>query len=177
MSGSVPDVRRRITGFAPLRGALMLTALAAAGCAYSFSSGLPSHIRTVAVPVFANETSEFGVAEEITDQLVAGLVRDGTLRVVSDEAEASAVIVGTVRTYAEEPSGYTREERVEQYSIRITITVRFYDQVRDEVLWESERVFGTSLYENRGPEYRTNGREAAISQVVEEVLSGVVAGW
>ena len=156
---------------------LLTGVLAVSACAYSFSSGLPSHIRTVAVPVFANETSEFGVAEEITDQLVTALVRDGTLRVVSDETDASAVIIGTVRTYAEQPSGYTRDERVEQYSIRITITVRFYDQVRDEVLWESERVFGTSLYENRGPEYRTNGRIAAIGQVVDEVLAGVVAGW
>lgn len=147
------------------------------GCAYSFSSGLPSHIKTVAVPLFANETSEFGVAEEITEKLVAALVRDGTLRVVADEGDASSVILGIVRSYAEEPYSYSREENVDQYIIRIAVEVRFQDRVKDEVLWESQRLFGSATYGNTNPDQRGEGLETAIQQVVEEVLNGIVAGW
>jgi hypothetical protein len=172
MSGSVTDTPHRTAPAAAALAGLLL-----AGCAYSFSSGLPPHIKSVAVPVFANETSEFGIAEEITDRLVAALVRDATLRVVQNEEEASSVLIGTVKTYSEEPSGYTRDEKVERYTIRITVTVRFYDRVKDATLWESERVFGSALYPNEGPEQRATGLEQAIGQLVDEVLAGVVAGW
>lgn len=171
MSGSVRRYAPRL---------LPAAALLLAACAYSFSSGLPPHIKTVAVPLFANETSEFGIAEEITDLLVAALVKDGTLRVVADEGDASSVILGTVRTYSEEPYTYNREETVGELIIRISVEVRFQDRVKDEVIWESQRVFGSATYDNL-PETEDRERDAglarAIDQVVEEILNGIVAGW
>ena len=179
MSGSAPDrnpFARRL-GLFPLL--LLLTA-----CAYSFSSGLPGHIRTVAVPLFVNETNEFGIAEEITDRLVASLVRDGTLRVVADENEADSALIGTVRIYTEEPFSYNRNEAVDQFIVRITAEVRFQDRVRDEVLWESSRVFASATFAAEDPtgansptDLRDNGIEEAIDLLVEEVLTGIVAGW
>ena len=151
--------------------------ISCAGCAYSFSSGLPGHIRTVAVPLFANETSEFGVAEEITDGLVVALVRDGTLRVVADENDASSVLWGTVRVYSERPQSFDRNENVQSFIIQITVEVRFHDRVRDEALWEASMVTGSAVYPNTGPDDRTTGLEEAIDQVVQEVLAGMVAGW
>ena len=156
---------------------LAATLIACAGCAYSFSSGLPSHIRTVAVPLFANETSEFGVAEEITDGLVAALVRDGTLRVVADENDASSVLWGTVSVYSERPQSFDRNENVQSFIIQITVEVRFHDRVRDEALWEAPMVTGSAVYPNTGPDDRATGLEEAIDQVVQEVQAGMVAGW
>ncbi|MFC1529980.1 LptE family protein [Gemmatimonadota bacterium] len=172
MCGSVPD-RNRI---ARRCGAFLILLLLPA-CAYSFSSGLPGHIKSVAVPLFTNETEEFGVAEEITDRLVSSLVRDGTLRVVVDENDADSVILGTVRIYSEEPFSYDSSEQVDQYIIRITTEVRFQDRVRDEVLWESSRVFASATYSNEGPAERAIGLGDAIDLLVEEVLTGIVAGW
>jgi len=171
MCGSVPD-RNTI---APRSRVVLLLLLSA--CAYSFSSGLPGHIKSVAVPLFTNETEEFGVAEELTDRLVTSLVRDGTLRVVADEDDADSVILGTVRIYDEEPFSYDSNEQVDQYIIRITAEVRFQDQVRDEVLWESSRVFASATYSNKGPAERDVGLGDAIDLLVEEVLTGIVAGW
>ena len=87
MCGSVPDKN------ATVRIVIVSLLTLLSSCAYSFSSGLPSHIKNVAVPLFANETNEFGIAEEVTDRLVSALVRDGTLRVVVDESEATTVEV------------------------------------------------------------------------------------
>ncbi len=131
----------------------------------------------MAVPLFTNETSEFGIAEEITDRLVAAFVQDGTLRVVVDENESSSVLVGTVQVYSEQPQSFDREENVDQFIIQITVDVRFQDRVRDQVLWESSSVHGSATYPNEGPEARATGLEQAIDQVVQEVLNGVVAGW
>ncbi len=171
MCGSVPD-RKTAARFVTI---LLLAMLSS--CAYSFSSGLPSHIKSVAVPLFTNETNEFGIAEEVSDRLVSALVRDGTLRVVADESEASSVILGTIRVYTEEPFSYNSNEEVDQYIIRITTEVRFHDRVKDEVLWESSRVFASATYPNEGPAERTTGLGEVIDLVVEEILNGIVAGW
>ena len=179
MCGSVPEM----CGSVPERykharvGSVFLLLLLVPACAYSFSSGLPAHIKSVAIPLFTNETEEFGVAEEVTDRLVSSLVRDGTLRVVADENEADSVILGTVRIYSEEPFSYDSSEQVDQYIIRITAEVRFQDRVRDEVLWDSSRVFASATYSNAGPAERTVGLGDAIDLLVEEVLTGIVAGW
>ncbi|UCE05762.1 MAG: hypothetical protein JSW07_19560, partial [bacterium] len=55
---------------------LLLLALFHCGY-YSFSgSSLPSHIRTIAVPMFENRTTEFGVREDITDALINEFTQD-----------------------------------------------------------------------------------------------------
>ena len=180
MSGSVGRIGSFPLYVTPVRVVtfgVLLMAVLIGGCSYSFTSGLPSHIKSVAVPLLANETTEFGVAEEITDQLVAALVKDGTLRVVADEADASSVLLGTVRTYSEETYEYTPDEQVDQLIIRIGIQVRFMDRVRDEVLWESPQIFGSAVYDNSGPDARNTGLQEAMALVVDEILSGIVAGW
>ena len=53
-----------------------------AGCfRYSFSGAVPSHLKTIAVPLLDNQTAEFGIAERITDQLISEFQRDNTFKI------------------------------------------------------------------------------------------------
>jgi len=54
----------------PRLGALTLAvaALALGACGYSFRGTLPSHLQTVAVPIFVNRTSQPGVEAIITNR-------------------------------------------------------------------------------------------------------------
>ena len=65
----------------------LLCAFVLIGCGvYSFSgSGLPSHIRTVAVPLFSNKSSEYGIKDDLTEGIIEALVSDGKLKVVRKE--------------------------------------------------------------------------------------------
>ena len=59
---------------AALRACLLLvaTAVACGGCAYySFSPAVKTHISTIAIPVFTNETLEFGAEQDVTDAVIA----------------------------------------------------------------------------------------------------------
>ena len=75
--------------------ALQLLAIGLAGvagctCRYSFSqSSLPSHIKTVAVPVFENETVEPGLQQEVTEAVSREFLNDSTLRIVPENEAAS----------------------------------------------------------------------------------------
>ena len=46
---------------------------------YSFKGALPSHIKTVAIPLFENNTAYPNVAEDITNMIVDEFISDNSL--------------------------------------------------------------------------------------------------
>ena len=83
------------------RARLLMMCLAAAAalagaCAYTTSTALlPSHLKTVAIPVFENATTEYTLEQEVTDAVIAHFVADNHLKVV-DERSANSVIKGKI---------------------------------------------------------------------------------
>src|SRR5688572_4653622 len=74
-------------------------AILAAGCSYSPNpSSVPSHLKTVAIPMFENRTTEPSLEQEVTQAVVDRFVKDNHLRVVS-EGDADALITGAVSGY------------------------------------------------------------------------------
>ncbi|RKY83165.1 hypothetical protein DRP98_07780, partial [candidate division KSB1 bacterium] len=71
----------------------MILLLLLGGCAYYSFSGntLPSYIKTVAIPLFEDQTSEFGIKEKLTDALISEFTRDNTLK-ISSQDEADSII-------------------------------------------------------------------------------------
>ena len=74
----------------------------AGGCTYSFRGQTAGDIQSIAVPAFENESTEFGIAETLTDELIRGFQRDGTLKIRSDE-QADAILIGRVLRVRDEP--------------------------------------------------------------------------
>ena len=69
-----------------LRRSAAIGALLASACAYGFSGGgLPSHVRTVAVLPFSNETASPDLTREVTDAVREGLSKRLGLRDASEE--------------------------------------------------------------------------------------------
>ena len=63
--------------------ALCLLAALAGSCAYGTSTALLTpHLKTVAIPVFENVTTEYALPQEVTDAVIARFVQDNHLRVV-----------------------------------------------------------------------------------------------
>src|SRR5436853_2997548 len=114
-------------------GALLLLALVP-GCAYSVrNSSLPPYMKSLAIPVFGNDTVEFGLSDDITQSLIAGFAADHSLR-IAQERDASAVLRGSVVAYRNQVFGYTSQERATQYEIVLTVSVAFRDLVKNRDL-------------------------------------------
>ena len=158
----------------------LLCCLTAAGCGvYSFSgSGLPSHIKTVAVPLFGNQTTEYGIREDLTDQIIERLVADGRLKVVGMEASDS-VIRGVVVDYKNQAYTFDKAENVQEYIVRIYIDVSYEDVKKRKVIWEEERMEGWGTYDVQGDtvEVEEQGRERAIAKLAQDIFNKTVAGW
>src|SRR5512136_987237 len=72
-------------GRTALAGLAWLAVLSAAGCGYSFSgSSLPSHLKTIAIPVFENQSLDPTIADEVTSGVLDQFLEDNRLKVARE---------------------------------------------------------------------------------------------
>jgi len=165
------------------RFVLVLVATCFGGCGiYSVSGSLPAHIKTAAVPLFENETSEIGIVESLTDAIQNAVISDGSMKVVG-EFQADAVVRGTIIDVVNQADEFTREERAETFRITIIAQVEFFDRAKNRVIWREERMEGWARYDAAGGSAegvnstREDAIEDAADMLAKEIIDKTVAGW
>jgi TolB-like protein len=159
------------------RLALLLTILAS-GCSYGFSGGgMPTHVRTVAVLPFSNETASPEITREFTDALREGLSKRLGLRDASEE-KASAIARGTIVKYEiDVPVAYsanTQQVTATRRRLQVVVDVEIFDQVTGKTLWQKKGIVGEGEYSER---FEVEGRKQAIGRIVNEVIEGAQSQW
>ena len=115
-------------------GISVLCACLLSGCGfYSFTGSIPPHIKSISIPLFTNETSEFGIAEEITDEVTDVFIDENVLKVV-DEENTDSILRGIIRQVTDSPYTYSEVEEVTEYRFSLAIDVEWYDVANEEVL-------------------------------------------
>lgn len=153
--------------------------LAATGCLYGFAGGgLPSHLRTVAILPFENQTAEPELTQAVTEAVRNALEGRLGLRLAS-ENQADAVVRGRVSGYqADLPLSFQAGDRnnveVTRRLVQITVSVEIYDQIEDRILWQrpSLRVDG----EYRPPD-EEEGRRVALEKLESDIVDGAQSQW
>src|SRR6266545_1754356 len=115
------------------------------GCGYTVRSALPSHLKSIAIPVFVNNTVEFGLADDITSALVNGFLADAHLKIVQ-ERDADSVLRGTVLAYKNQVFGYTAAERATEYEIVLTVHLVFRDVHKNRDIWKEDALTVRTTY-------------------------------
>ena len=156
----------------------MVVLVSISGCIYSFSgSTLPSHLKTVEIPLFSNQSLEPNVADEITQELSKELLGNNLLKVVQKNGDAE--ITGNITSYVNSPYTYgasdTRQVNVTQYVVRITIDVEFLDKKKDEPIYKGT-VTGEGIYDLQKENEQT-GKTKAIKEIVQRIMQNSVQGW
>jgi hypothetical protein len=147
------------------------------GC-YSFRGQVAGDIKTLAIPTFTNESSEFGLSETVTDELIRGFQKDGTLRIVPDN-QADAVLVGTLLDAKDEP--YTArsgtEITVEEYRFSMMCRIELVIRETGETKW-TQNFPAWAIYAYSGD---LANRETAVTEattkLVEDLLNKIVGSW
>ncbi|MBS1262510.1 MAG: hypothetical protein MAG453_01863 [Calditrichaeota bacterium] len=155
----------------------ILTLCLVAGCGfYTFGGAVPGHLNSVAIPIFENQTSEFGIAEDLYDALLDEFTTDNTLKVV-DLRDADSVIQGVIVRVDDVPSTFSADESVEEYKVTITLRVSYRDLVKDKVVWE-QTVSEFGIYPfSGGRSAREQGVQEALDKLTEDILNKTVSGW
>jgi hypothetical protein len=145
---------------------------------YGFTGGgLPSHIRTVAIVPFENQTATPELPHELTDALRTQLHDRLGLRDAS-EAKASAIVRGTVQRYETDiPIGFSADNRkttTAKRLLQLVVDIEMIDQVTGKTLWQRKGLLAEGQYEERG---ETAGRKMAIDRIVNTLIEGAQSQW
>ena len=147
------------------------------GCSYySVSGALPGHIKSCAVPLFENETVEVDIVENITAEVIDAIINDGNMKVVG-EFQSDAVVRGTIVDIIDGPATYSKDEKAELFRISVYADVQFFDQKKNQVIWEEKRIEGWANYDAADPSAREEGIEEALEMLAKEIIDKTVSGW
>jgi outer membrane lipopolysaccharide assembly protein LptE/RlpB len=154
---------------------LAVAALALGGCGYSLRGTLPSHIHTVAVPIFLNRTSQPGVEAILTRAIAQALATNGRLRVVRPE-EADAILNGEVITYSVAPIAFDQSLNIQEYRLVVVLNLRMRDVRKNTVLFQQNGVAEQADFRVAGPVSATIAvEETALTFAAGEIARSIVS--
>ena len=166
----------------PLR-ALAVALLVVLGGACRFSpyhfagGGLPSHIRSVAILPFDNETPVPELQRELFEAMRKELRNRLNLRDAS-EAKADAVVRGTIVKYETDvPIGYSADPtqaNTARRQLQLVIDVSIVDQSTGKPLLERKGLSAKGEYAERD---EAGGRQRAIERLINDVIEGAQSQW
>ncbi len=146
------------------------------GCGvYSFSGSGLSGINTVAVPLFDNQTQEYGIREALTEKIAERFVQDNTLKVVNEKT-ADSIVRGVIIRYNRESHTFDEQENIKEYIVRIWVKVSFEEKKNKKTIWEDENLLGWGIY-SALDETEDLGKERAIEKLAEDIVNKTVKGW
>lgn len=153
---------------------LPISALLFSGCVYSLNPKGKSSVKSIAVERFQNDTPEFGLADQMTDAIIAAFIADGTIKVLP-QGEAEANLIGTLTGYDRRPYEYDQNDQVTSYIVEMDFDITLNKATTDSLLW-SERMSQRGVY-NLQTESEEDGRIRALELLVEAIINRTTKSW
>ncbi|MCS6886452.1 MAG: LptE family protein [Acidobacteriota bacterium] len=149
-------------------------------CGYSLAgkgSSLPAHVKTIAVQTFRNDSVRYKVDQRFTAAVTGELLRRSSrFRVVSDPADADAVISGNIRNFAFRSILLDNNNRTRVFEVTITVGVVIRDQVQNKVLFDNQRLIFRGEYELADdPRSFFNEDDPAIDRIAKDFARSIVS--
>jgi len=157
------------------------------GCGvYSFSGSSIPGVKTIAVPLFDNQTQEYGIRESLTEAVADRFVKDNTLKVVNEKITDS-ILHGSITKYIRESHTFDEQENIKEYIVRIWVNVWFEEKKSKKIIWKDDNREGWGIYcvkdcvdESGNPksdETEDDGKQRAIDKLAEDIVNRTVKGW
>jgi hypothetical protein len=165
---------QRFGDFSKIGLILLLT-----GCGvYGFSQGaFPSHVRTMAILPFENQTPAAELQNELFESMRLELQRRLGVRDAPQE-RADALVRGTIVSYdVDVPIAFSADPRQAvsaRRRLQITIDVEIVDQTNGKLLWQRRALRAEGEYAERA---EPDGRRQAIARIVNDIVEGAQSQW
>lgn len=155
--------------------AVILYTLSACGV-YSFKGALPSHIQTVAIPLFDDRTAYPGVRENLTNSLIDQFIADNTLKVV-DESKADVLITGGIASIRRTAATVAAGETVTEYKVTVSVKAKGEDLKTSKVLFDKTFSQYGLMPSDGGQDDFDLAVAEAVQLITEDILNTTLGGW
>lgn len=118
------------------------------GCGYQLAGNLnlPPHVKSIAVPIFQNQTTEPDIEKLLTEAVIERLQSLGQLRITTVD-KADAVLYGIASDYeARIALSFDKDFRVKEYRLKITARIELKDAKSDQVIWGKQKLTAKAEY-------------------------------
>ena len=148
------------------------------GCGYALvgrSNFLDPTIRTLEVPAFVNRTTRVELEQRVTQAVAEEFVSRGRLTLVTNSAQADAILRGSIDTFNIFPIAF-EQGRATLYQISITAKIELLDhRNEDKVLWKNDQYRFTENYEvNLNTTDAFDQETRAIQEIAVRFAEGLV---
>jgi hypothetical protein len=145
------------------------------------SSGLPKHIKTVAVPAFQFEARalRYKVETRFTEAVSHEIIRRGNgLNVQSSRNGADAVLEGSIRDFNFTGVLLDSEGRARIYEVTIVAAVTIRDLKENKVLYDNQNfVFRDSFEFTSDPRSFFNEEDPAVERIARSFAESAVSAF
>ena len=144
------------------------------GC-YTFNPAGKSDIQAIAIERFDNKTTEYDLADRMTDLVIDEFLADGTMKVVSIE-NADAVLVGVLTGYLRKPYEYDDAGVVISYSVTLTFDLLLKNpNDNDAEIWR-EIMVQEGVYDVAG-QTEQDAQNEAVELLIVKIINHTTKSW
>jgi len=126
---------------------LLLCCLAVAACGYRFTGGgdLPAGIGSVSISVLENRTTETGLENLITNDLIYQFTRSGKAT-VTDKDKSDAQLTGVIKSTRENTVSRSGTLTAVERRVTVTVDLKLTDR-EGRVIWATKDFSANEIYE------------------------------
>ncbi|MFP8487765.1 LPS assembly lipoprotein LptE [Gracilimonas sp. Q87] len=161
---------------------LILISFSFAGCVtYSFTgASIPSDVNTIYIPFFPDQSnSGLGdLGDQLNQVLIDRFVNQSSLQLANNEADADAVLDGSITSYSNRPFSIGGDEQTGQNQVSISVRASFKYASKEEPEW-NKSFNGRATYDPA--QNPIDGERAAAIEALEQVANNMfndaVSNW
>lgn len=159
--------------------ALLVLVSACSACGYHLTgrgNRLPPDIKTIAVPVFANQSKQFRIEQKISAAVTRELIERTRFQVTADPASADGVIEGTVKDVQSGVIAFNLSTgAATALQVVVTASVRLVDRHSQKVLFSNPNyVFREEYQINQSPSQLFEEEQPALSRLSRDFAHTLV---
>jgi hypothetical protein len=145
------------------------------------SSGLPKHIRTVAVPAFQLEArgQRYKIETRFTEAVGREIIKRGNgLKVQSSRTGADAVLEGTIRDFNFTGVLLDGQGRARVYEVTVVAAVTIRDLKENKILYDNQNfTFRDSFEFSSDPRSFFNEEDPAVERIARAFAESAVSAF
>lgn len=159
---------------------LTLITVLLAGCSYSVFVNAYPHLKKIRVAPFENRSAEVEIAENLFSGLNQAFRSDGRLKPVTQAPDC--LLEGVITGFDERIYSYDTANRIQDYQLRLSLSISFSDLTRGELIWENKSLTLTEVYAV-GPEstakFKTKeeARDELIKSLFKTIIQNSLERW
>lgn len=142
---------------------IMLGVIIITACSYSVYSTGQTHLKTISIQTFDNNTVEHGLEEKVYNEISNHFIRDSRLNIVTQSPDC--MLEGEILDYSNSIVRYT-DEGAEEYEVKILFKITFEDLARNEILWQKQSLVISERYSATDPTSTYASEEQAQSAII-----------